>query len=94
MISKFINWLCAGITPIQLDGTLYILIASFGFVQGFFSSDEAYKYVHPAVLFWMKAFTGVALAAVGALKMFRSTSYADHMKDVKQVEQAKQPENG
>lgn len=81
MISRFINWICAGITPIQLDGTLYILIAVFGTVQTMFSSDEAYKYIPPYFLFWIKSFSGVALAGVGALKMFRSTSYSDHLKD-------------
>lgn len=95
MIGRLINWLCAGVTPIQLDGTLYMLIAAFGSIQTFFSSDEAYKYVDPYVLFWIKALTGTLLAVVGALKMFRSTSYAEHMTDAKTGKAAaRQPENG
>ena len=72
--------LLAKLTPVFIDGLLYVLIAVFGTVQTLFTSEEAYKYVSPYVLFWMKAVIGVALAAVSALKMFRSTSYSDHLK--------------
>jgi len=91
MIGKVINWLTAGISPIQLDGTLYMLIAAFGSIQTFFTSDEAYKYVDPNWLFWIKCLTGIALAVVGALKMFRSTAYAEHIKSEQTQKQQEKP---
>lgn len=94
MIIRFINKLIGNITPAQLDGALYVAIAVFGAVQTFFSSDEAFKYINPYILFYIKCFAGIFLAATGALKMFRSTTYSDHLKDKKKEEVAKIPENG
>jgi hypothetical protein len=82
------------ITPAQLDGALYIMIAVCGAVQTFFSSDEAYKYINAYLLFYIKCSAGIVLAGVGALKMFRSTTYSDHLKDKKIAEVIKTPENG
>lgn len=93
MIAKFIQWSINGITPTQLDGTLYVLIAVFGAIQTFFSSDDAYKYVNPYILFWIKGASGFALAGVSALKMFRSTAYADQVKKDAAALASKQPEN-
>jgi hypothetical protein len=67
------------ISSVLIDGTLYVLIAVFGVMQAMFTSDEAYKYVNPHILFWGKAIVGIAASAVGALKMFRSTTYAEHI---------------
>jgi hypothetical protein len=94
MIARFINYISGGITPAQLDGALYIMIAVCGAVQTFFSSDEAYKYINPYILFYIKCGAGIVLAAVGALKMFRSTTYSDHLKDKKDEETKKIVENG
>jgi hypothetical protein len=80
MIGKFIKWTVNGITPAQLDGTLYVLIAVFGVTQSVFSADDAYKYVNPYLIFWIKSVTAIIGAGVGALKMFRSTTYAEYMK--------------
>lgn len=77
MLARLANYF-ATIPPVFIDGVLYLLIALFGAFQTFFSSEEAYKYVNPAVLFWLKCVFGSLLAGVSALKMFRSTSYADH----------------
>lgn len=71
----------AGVKPVFLDGLLYILIAAFGTMSTIFSGEEAYKYVNPFLLFWIKAVCGILLACVSALKMFRSRSYADHADD-------------
>ena len=68
----------AAIPAVFIDGTLYVLIAVFGVIQTVFTTEEAYKYVNPHVLFWGKASFGAMLAGVTALKMFRSSSYADH----------------
>jgi len=67
---------------IYIDGALYCFIALFGFAQAYFSSDEAYKYVSPYTLFWAKCIIGMGAAVAGALKMFRSTTFADHKNGV------------
>lgn len=61
-----------------IDGILYVCIAVFMFQQNFLSSDDVYKYVSPFVVFWSKFVVGTLGAAAGALKMFRSTTFADH----------------
>ena len=67
------------IRPVTVDGALYVLIALFGFMQSTMASEEAYKYASPHVLYWSKFVVGSMLATVSALKMFRSTSYSDHL---------------
>lgn len=66
--------------PVVIDGTLYVCIATFVYIQSFFTSDESYKYVSPYFLFWMKFAVGLLGTIAGALKMFRSTSYSDSLK--------------
>ena len=65
---------------VWIDGTLYVSIASFLFIQGYFTSAEAYKYVSPYFLFWLKFVVGLLGTIAGSMKMFRSTSYSDHLK--------------
>lgn len=65
-------------TPVVIDGTLYVSIAVFLATQTFFTTDEAYRYVNPYVIFWIKAVSGILGAGAGALKMFRDQSYAKH----------------
>ena len=67
-------------TAVIIDGVLYVCIALFNFLETYFSSDESYKYISPWVLFWLKAIIGGLGAVAGALKMYRSTSYSDHLK--------------
>lgn len=74
-----------GVSPVFVDGMLYVLIALFVFCQSYFGSDEAAKYVAPALLFWINGALGAGAAAVGALKMFRSSTYSDYLKQ-KQLE--------
>lgn len=68
----------SGVKPVVIDGALYVLIAMFGTVEGIATSEEIYKYVNPYAVFFLKTATLIALSAVTALKMFRSTSYSDH----------------
>lgn len=70
------------IKPVYIDGSLYVLIALFGAMEATFNNDEVYKYVNVYVIFWMKQIIIWSLAIVGALKMFRSTSYSDHVDSV------------
>jgi hypothetical protein len=64
--------------PVHVDGFLYVCIALFGSVQGGLT-DDAYKYLNPYTIFWIKYVATVLLACAGALKMFRSTTYSDHL---------------
>lgn len=67
------------IPPVVIDGVLYSMIALFGAQQAILTGEEAYKYIDPKTLFWLK-FWIISLAAFcGAMKMFRSTSYAAHL---------------
>ncbi len=60
-----------------VDAILYTSTALFIFTQGYFTGDDAYKYVNPYVLFWLKYIIGGLAASSAALKMYRSTSFAE-----------------
>ena len=79
------------IRPVTVDGTLYVLIALFGYMQATMSSEEAYKYASPHLLYWSKFSVGALLAVVSALKMFRSTSYSEHLAGKETPAPAKEP---
>lgn len=66
-----------------IDGCLYVLIAVFGALLTTIGSDEAAKWVAPVWLFWLRTTASVMLAAVTALKMYRSTGFADHIEQKK-----------
>jgi hypothetical protein len=66
--------------PVVLDGLLYAFIAFFNALAAGFGSDEAAKYIEPATLFWLRTVCYVFGQTLLALKMFRSTTYADHRK--------------
>ena len=73
------------IPPVFFDGCLYIGIALFGFLATQFGTDEAYKFIEPEILFWIKTVVGAFSATLLSLKMYRSTAYADHVQS-KQTE--------
>jgi hypothetical protein len=72
--------------PVFIDGTLYVLIAIFQYLQTEFGSDDAEKFLAPMALFYIKLVVGPIAAALLALKMFRSTSFADHKEEKKLIE--------
>ena len=80
MIRAIVNYITKPppIPTAYLDGALYCGIAFFGALAAGFGSDEAAKYVAPAMLFWLRTACGVSSATLLALKMFRSTAFADH----------------
>ena len=78
------------IKPVHIDGILYVLIAVFGSVQAMMQSDETYKYMPGIAVFYIKFLSAVSLAACGALKMYRSSSYADHVRENKSVDDNKE----
>lgn len=64
-------------SAMAIDGWTYVAIAFFGAAAAAFGSDEAAKYIEPMYLFWLRTFCTIAGASFLALKMFRSTAYAD-----------------
>jgi hypothetical protein len=80
---KAIQRYFAGIPPMFIDGCIYVLLAVFTFLQTQFGSDEAAKYISPQILFYVKATVGSLSAGLLALKLFRSTGYAEHVAEKK-----------
>lgn len=80
MLRRVMTWLAGDITPVQLDGWIYVLIAFFAAIFATFSDDTVYKYCNPTLAYWTEHLSGWAGAALLALKMYRSTAYADHLK--------------
>jgi len=78
-VLKNIQTYYSGVKPVMVDGMLYVLIALFGAMEAIFNADDAYKYFNPYVLYFSKCTVVCALSVVSALKMFRSTSYGDHL---------------
>ena len=66
---------------VHIDGTLYVCMGLFTFLQGYFSEDDASRYVNPWLLWWLRAGIGSLAAMAASLKMYRSSSYADSLKD-------------
>jgi len=56
----------------KVSGTLYFCIGVFTASQSAFGNDEAYKYVDPHILFWLRTIAGIGAAAAGSLKMYLS----------------------
>ncbi len=67
-------------TGIWIDGSTYVLIAFFGALSASMGSDEAAKWMEPVTLFWVRTICGAIGASLLAVKMFRSTSFANHLK--------------
>lgn len=84
MIRAMSNYF-GGIQPVFIDGSLYALMAWFIFSQSYLGGDEAAKFISPAVKFWINYIVGGMAAFFGAVKMFRSTQFAEH-KDKKNAE--------
>ena len=61
----------------HIDGILYFCIGVFTALQSYFTSDEAYKYCNPYVLFWAKAVLLAGASGAGSLKMYRSGSWTN-----------------
>lgn len=72
----------SSIPPVFIDGVLYGLIAVFTFCQAYFGGDEAAKYMPAEAKFWLNGTLGILASFCAAIKMFRSTSYSEHRKEV------------
>jgi len=86
MIKAFQRY-CAGIAPVFIDGMLYVWIAVLTFLSTQISSDDAEKYLGPQTLFWTKMALGSVSTALVSLKMFRSSSFAEHQAEKKKQEE-------
>lgn len=64
--------------PVIFDGALAASIALFAFLNSQFGSDEAAKFVAPVYLFWLRTFAGGCGAVALALKLYRSTGFAEY----------------
>lgn len=72
------------VRPVHVDGFLYFCIAFFGSLLVSLGSDAAYKYIEPFALFKYKMWCGAIAAGATALKTFRSTAYADRLRQDKE----------
>lgn len=90
-----INWIIkryGGLKPVQIDGFLYVLIAVCAFVEETLRSNDVYKYMNPYAVFYGGLIIGTIGAGGLALKMFRSTTYSDHLDATKAAEAALLPD--
>jgi hypothetical protein len=60
----------------HFDGYLYAAIAMTGFITSSLGSDEAFTLFQPSTLFWAKVTFGSLGAGALAVKMYRSTTFA------------------
>ena len=74
----YIQRYLSSIPPVFIDGMLYAMIAWFTFNQSYLSGDEAAKYIPAEVKFWLNWVIGSGASLFAAIKMFRSTVFADH----------------
>ena len=74
--------------PSTIDGSLYVGIAVFGAIIACINTDEAAKYLQPEILFWLRTTCSVCSASLLALKMYRSTGYAQSKVDKEQGHEA------
>lgn len=74
----------------MIDAILFVFLAIMPILVAMFASDEAGKYLSPELLFWIKNGIAVTGAAIGALKAFRSLSFANHLNQ-KAIEEGKDP---
>ena len=88
----------SNIPAVFIDGTLYAGIALFGACTAVLSQDEAAKFIVPMWLFVLRAVCSIISATLLAIKMYRSTAFAEHQEMKKQNGHTdfirKQPENG
>lgn len=82
---RYIHKYFTSIPPVFLDGTLYAAVAWMIYNQGYFGGDEAAKYLEPETKFWINWVVGSLATVCGAIKMFRSTAFAEHQESKKDV---------
>ena len=71
----------------HIDGAIYVAIAFCGSVAANLSSDDAAKYIDATILWWSKNSFVAVSSALLALKMYRSTQFADDKKQQTETQQ-------
>jgi len=79
MIARLATYLST-VPAVFIDGLIYILLALTAANGAFLGSDNAAKYISPQVLFYLQWSNDGGGAMLLALKMFRSTAFAEHQK--------------
>lgn len=73
----------ATIPPVFTDGFLLCLSSFCAAILTYLATEEAYKYVYPVILFWLKVTLGSTSSTISALVAFRSKVYSQHLQQVK-----------
>jgi hypothetical protein len=84
----------ASIPTMFIDGLLYTALAILTGINTTFGGDEAAKYVSPEPLFWVKSLCSWSAQGLLAVKLYRSTAFADHQDAKKQAVPTFTPETG
>lgn len=71
------------IPAVFIDGVIYVVLAITSAWGTILTSDAAKLYMGAKIIFWISSANIIVSSALLALKMFRSTSFADHQKDKK-----------
>jgi hypothetical protein len=72
-------------STVHIDGWLYVVTAMGTAALTYISTEEAYKYCNPEVLFWLKVTIGSTISGANGLKAFRSMTFARHVNTAPQV---------
>jgi hypothetical protein len=67
-------------TAIIIDGALYAAVAVFAFLQSQIGGDDAANLFSQIHLWWAKVVIGSFAAGTLAVKLYRSTAFADNQK--------------
>lgn len=70
--------LYSSIPPMMVDGAIYTCLQGLTFLSTAVSGEDAYKYINPYVLFWLKILFGEGATVLLALKTFRSKAYSEY----------------
>lgn len=73
----------SSISPVFIDGLLYVMLAITAVNATMLTSDAAKELVGKAILFYALWFNSAADAGLLALKMYRSTAFAEHKEEKK-----------
>jgi len=75
---RFVHKYFSSIPAVFIDGTLYVSVGLFTFLSAGFASDDASKWISAQMLFWLKLSIGAVGNIALNMKMFRSTTFAEH----------------
>lgn len=65
--------------PVFFDGLLLAMSSFLTAFLTYLATEEAYKYVLPTLLFWMKVFIGSTSSSIQAIVAYRNQQYSKHL---------------